>query len=132
MVVAGIINKVDLMGYRKGQVFIRGSRHTPLPREALLDAMDALFSSLMNEPHPFVRAVLGHYIFVYIHPYMDGNGRIGRFLMNVMLASGGYRWTVVQVKNRNRYLQSLEKIHAEHDIESFTRLIIDEMESSSL
>jgi hypothetical protein len=36
-----------------------------------------------------VRVVLGHFIFVYIHPYMDGNGRMGRFLMNVMLAGGG-------------------------------------------
>jgi len=37
--------------------------------------------------------VLGHFIFVYIHPYMDGNGRVGRFLMNAMMASGGYLWT---------------------------------------
>ena len=36
-----------------------------------------------------VRAVLGHFFFVYIHPYMDGNGRMGRFVLNAMLASGG-------------------------------------------
>ncbi|WP_317503891.1 Fic family protein [Idiomarina sp. HP20-50] len=37
---------------------------------------------------------------VYIHPYFDGNGRIGRFIMNLMLASGGYPWTVVPVERR--------------------------------
>jgi Fic family protein len=45
---------------------------------------------LRAEPDAGVRAVLGHFMFVYIHPYMDGNGRVGRFLMNTMMASGGY------------------------------------------
>lgn len=127
MVMAGIIRKIDLIGYRKGQVYIRGSRYTPLPKEALLDSMETLFTCLQEEAHPFVRAVLGHYIFVYIHPYMDGNGRIGRFLMNVMLSSGGYPWTVIQVKNREKYINSFEKINTEHAIEPFTKLIIHEM-----
>ena len=51
--------------------------------------METLFECLKNETHPAVRAVLGHYVFVYIHPYMDGNGRLGRFLMNTMFVSGG-------------------------------------------
>jgi hypothetical protein len=42
-----------------------------------------------NNMQPCVPAVLGHWLFGYIHPYPDGNGRIARFLMNVMLASGG-------------------------------------------
>ena len=50
----------------------------------------------VREPEPGVRAVLGHWMFGYIHPYPDGNGRIARFLMNAMLASGGYPWTVVR------------------------------------
>ena len=40
---------------------------------------------------------------------MDGNGRIARFLMNVMLASGGYRWTVIPVEKRSEYVAALEK-----------------------
>jgi len=44
--------------------------------------------------HPGVRAVLGRWLFGYIHPYPDGNGRMARFVMNAMLASGGYPWTV--------------------------------------
>jgi len=40
--------------------------------------MPAFFDLLREEPHAAVRLVLGHFIFVYIHPYMDGNGRVGR------------------------------------------------------
>lgn len=67
--------------------------HTPPRAEAVRDLMPAFFDLLKEEPDPAVRTVLGHFMFVYIHPYMDGNGRIGRFLMNVMLAAGGYPWT---------------------------------------
>lgn len=47
--------------------------------------MPVLFDLLHEETEPSVRVVLGHFIFVYIHPYQDGNGRMGRFLMNTML-----------------------------------------------
>jgi Fic/DOC family len=50
--------------------------------------LPAFFDLLREEGHPAVRVVLGHFIFVYIHPYMDGNGRVGRFLTNLMMASG--------------------------------------------
>nr|NGX46768.1 hypothetical protein [Chlamydiota bacterium] len=78
-----------------------------------------------------VRAILGHFIFVFIHPYMDGNGRIGRFLMNVMLASGGYPWTVVKVKNRKKYFEALECASVDEDIEPFAKFIASELKSSS-
>jgi len=64
-------------------------------------------------------------MFVYIHPYMDGNGRMGRFLMNVMLAGGGYPWTVIPVKRRTEYMDALEAASTESDIEPFTRLLAD-------
>ena len=95
---AGILKPDDVLGYRKFPVYIRGSRHIPLPREALLDAMETFFLCLKQESHAGVRAVLGHFILVYIHPYMDGNGRSSRFLMNAMFASGGYPWTIVHLK----------------------------------
>ena len=78
------------------------------PREAVPDAMEALFAALTGEDHPGVRAVLGHFAFGLIHPYPAGNGRIGRFLMNAMLASGGYPWTVIRVTRRADYLAALE------------------------
>jgi Fic family protein len=56
-----------------------------------------------------VRATLERWLFGYIHPYADGNGRMARFPMNVMLASGGYPWTVTPVEERKAYMGSLEK-----------------------
>lgn len=122
-VVANILKPSDLAGYRTGQVYIRGSLHIPLPPTAVNDAMDVLFELLKNEPSPAVRAVLGHFFFVFIHPYMDGNGRMGRFLLNVMLASGGYNWTVIPVEKRREYMQALEKASVKGDISDFTRVI---------
>ena len=71
--------------------------------------MPVFFEKLGEESEPSVQLVLGHFIFVYIHPYMDGNGRIGRFLMNVMLAAGGYPWTVVPLERRDAYKAALEE-----------------------
>lgn len=122
-VTAGILKPTDLAGYRTGQVYIRGSLHTPLNPEAVRDAMPVLFELLKKEQDARVRAVLGHFIFVYIHPYMDGNGRMGRFLMNAMLISGGYNWTIVPVERRQEYMKTIEKGSVDGDITDFTLFI---------
>jgi fido (protein-threonine AMPylation protein) len=119
-VTAGLLRAADLAGYRNGPVYIRRSMHVPPSCEAVRDAMPAFFDLLHDETDPSVRVVLGHFIFVYIHPYMDGNGRIGRFLMNVMLASGGYPWTVVPLQRRDAYMDALEQASVNHNIVPFT------------
>jgi Fic family protein len=124
---AGMLSASELFGYRRHQVYIRHSRHTPPSKEYLGELMETLFLRLKNEEHAGVRAVLGHFIFVYIHPYMDGNGRIGRFLMNAMLASGGYPWAIVHVAHRNQYLAALESASVDGDILPFTKFIASEM-----
>ena len=128
---ANIIKPTDLIGYRNDRVFIRYSRHSPPPKEAVLDAMESFFHCLKNEENAATRAVLGHYIFVFIHPYMDGNGRVARFILNTMLASGGYPWTVVEVKRRTTYINALETTHTEGDIKPFIKFIVEEMQLSS-
>ena len=64
-------------------------------------------------------------MFVYIHPYMDGNGRIGRFLMNLMLASGGYPWTIVPLEHRTDYMAALESASVGGDIKPFAKFLAE-------
>jgi Fic/DOC family len=118
-VTAGLLRAADLAGYRNAPVYIRRSMHVPPNSGAVRDAMPVFFEMLTQEAEPAVRVVLGHFIFVYIHPYMDGNGRIGRFLMNVMLAAGGYPWTVVPLERRDAYMAALEDASVRQNIVPF-------------
>jgi hypothetical protein len=122
-VTVGLIRAADLAGYRTGPVFIRNSHHVPPSREAVRDMMPLLFELLTEETEPSVRVVLGHFVFVYIHPYFDGNGRLGRLLMNVMLASAGYPWTVIPVERRNEYVEALEAASVDGSIEPFAKFL---------
>lgn len=122
---AGLIAPSALAGYRNDAVFLRGSRHVPPRHEAVRDAMPALFDLLEQEREPAVRAVLGHWLFGYIHPYPDGNGRMARFVMNAMLASGGYPWTVIRVEDRDAYLAALESASIDQDIAPLARFVAE-------
>jgi hypothetical protein len=122
-VTAGLVRAGSLAGYRDGQVYIRNSMHVPLPSHAVGDAMPVFFDMLEQETNAAVRVVLGHFVFVYIHPYMDGNGRMGRFLMNVMLAAGGYPWTVVPLQRRDAYMAALEDASVRQNIVPFARFL---------
>lgn len=122
-VAAGILKPAELAGYRNGQVYIRQSMHVPLNRDAVRDVMPVFFDLLTEETEPAVRVVLGHFIFVYIHPYTDGNGRMARFLMNTMIAAGGYPWTVIPLPERKAYMASLEKASVSEDIGPFADFV---------
>ena len=75
-VAAGLIPAGALAGYRNDAVYLRSSRYVPPRWESVRDAMPALFELLAEEPDAGVRAVLGHWMFGYVHPYPDGNGRM--------------------------------------------------------
>jgi Fic family protein len=122
-VTAGVLRAGELAGYRKNAVYLRTSRYAPPRWKAVRDAMPAYFDLLEKETEPSVRAVLGHWLFGYIHPYPDGNGRMARFLMNVMLASGGYPWTVIRMRDRRAYLATLDRASIDVDIKPFTTLL---------
>ncbi len=63
--------------------------------------------------------MLRNFLFVYVHPYPDGNGRIGRFMMNVMLVAGGYPWTVIPVERRDDHMAALEDASVRGEIGLF-------------
>lgn len=127
---AGLFRPEQLAGYRNSQVYLRGSDHVPLAKEELLDAMETYFELLKQEDDPFVRAVLGHHLFGFIHPYMDGNGRMARFIMNTFLITGGHPWAVIEVKSRDAYMDALEQASVHNNIEPFARFICGIVEQS--
>ena len=129
-VAAGLIGAPALSGYRNDAVYLRTSRYVPPRWEAVIDAMETVFELLSVEPEPCVKAVLGHWLLGYIHPYPDGNGRIARFLMNAMLASGGYPWTVIRVSDRESYLAALDSASIDQEIGPFARFVADRVRCS--
>jgi hypothetical protein len=120
---AGILKASDLAGYRNDQVYIRGALHVPLSPEAVRECMPVIFDLLEAETEPRVRAVLGHFFFVDVHPYMDGNGRLARFLMNLMLVPAGHVWTVIPIERRSEYMEALEQAISYANIAPFARFV---------
>ncbi|MBX5241986.1 Fic family protein [Rhizobium sp. NLR22b] len=119
-VAAGIIEAHQLAGYRSHNVYLRGSSHVPLPPHAIADAMDALFESISGEPDARVKAILAPFLFTYIHPFPDGNGRTARFMMNALLAESGAPWTVIPVARRDEYMNALEAASQHENIVPLT------------
>jgi len=124
-VTAGILKPSELAGFRNGPVYIRRSMHVPPNSDAVRELMPAFFDLLKAEVHAAVRVVLGHFMFVWIHPYFDGNGRMGRFMMNTMLASGGYPWTIVPLDRRADYMSVLESASVDQDVGPLSRFLAE-------
>lgn len=122
---AGLYDRGDLMGYRRQMVIIKRSQHAPPHFDYVADGMSALIYCMSNETDPFVNAVLSHWLIGYIHPFIDGNGRMARFTMNLMLAEGGYPWIVIEVSDRDRYMQALESASVKGDIAPLASLLSD-------
>lgn len=120
---AGLLKASDLAGYRNGPVLIRGSMHVPIRSDVVPEVMGSFFELLESKPVQPLRVVLGHFFFASIHPYFDGNERIGRFHMNVMLVSGSYPWTVIPVSKQKAYMDALEAACVSQDIIPLSRFI---------
>jgi hypothetical protein len=127
---AGLVEPADLAGYRNGPVYIRAANHVPPNAIQVPAMMEEMFALLKEEKSAAVRAVLGHFIFVHIHPFIDGNGRTARFLMNTMWVSGGWPWTIIRAEKarRSRYFAALDKAHVTRtEIQDFAKFLREEM-----
>lgn len=100
--------------YRTIPTFITGSKYPlPLPEEIPLCMQNFINEShrLRKETHPVIAAALIHKQFVFIHPFIDGNGRVGRLLMNLMLLQSGFTIALIPPIMRKDYISELEKAH---------------------
>nr|WP_312985684.1 Fic family protein [Clostridioides sp.] len=121
----------DVAGvYRKVDVQILGSEHKPPSAYLVQDEMDDFFKWVevnKDKLHPIEYASQVHLKFVTIHPFIDGNGRVARLLMNFALTSKGYPPIAIKPDNesRTRYNKALEHAQVTGDSSDFTDIVYE-------
>lgn len=80
--------------------------------------------------HPIVRRSTLHIIFVGIHPFIDGDGRTARLLLNLELMKSGYPPVIIRIENRLDYYNALDKACSTEDYKDFIELVSKEVEVS--
>jgi len=130
------ISTADAGKYRVKQVGVRKSDgsiyHFTEPLK-VNDAMNDFISWLQNNKEdldPIILAAQVHYRFVTIHPFIDGNGRTARLLMNLILIQNGYPPAVIKVSNRVEYIQAIEKAQNENILDDFYMVIAKAVDES--
>ncbi len=119
--------------YREVNVLISGAEHRPpnaLQVSELMAAFSQWCSNDAQQLHPVERAARIHGEFVKIHPFVDGNGRTSRLLMNLELMKAGFPATVIEVAQRLDYYQALDKAHCSGDYSDFINLVARAVEKS--
>lgn len=119
--------------YRDQQVFIAGAKHTPPAHYLIKEKMEQMMKWYEEEGphlHPVTRGAMLHAIFVGIHPFIDGNGRTSRLLLNLELMKDGFPPVIIKVENRLAYYEALDKAHTTEDYDDFIQLVAKEVEDS--
>jgi Fic family protein len=130
------INKEQAGKYRDVPVMIAGSRHTPPQPYLLLPQMERFIIDYKqmetNDIHPIIIAAYLHDELVKIHPFIDGNGRTSRLLMNLYLLSKGYTITSLKADNeaKQAYYTVLEQSHVDNNHEPFYLLVANTVKQS--
>lgn len=128
------IDQENAGSYRKNKVLISGAVHIPPDAIFVEDQMKELIEWYYSEAqqlHAVERAAILHSIFVKIHPFIDGNGRTARLLLNLELMKSGYVPVVIKKEQRLAYYQALDKSHVENDYTDFIQMI-SELEKETL
>lgn len=111
--------------YRKENVTIKGATHIPPDYLKVPELMEKLILTYntWNEYHPIIQAALLHGELVKIHPFVDGNGRTSRLLMNLVLMNNGYNPVIIKKESRLKYYEALDKAHTTGDYTDFVKLV---------
>lgn len=130
------IDRANAGRYRTVPVMISGSVHVPPQPYMIADDMErfmAAYGTLSRTEHPITVAAYLHDELVRIHPFIDGNGRTARLLMNLYLLRYGY--TIVALKGSDsakiEYYEALERSHVHGDPSAF-RLLVARAEVDAL
>lgn len=117
--------------YRDIAVRISGSTvifPNPSKVPQLMDDLEGWM--IESKEHPVDKAIDAHYKFVTIHPFIDGNGRTARLLMNLLLMQAGYPPIIVSPKDRLKYIKALEKAQLGEGYEDYTALMYKLLDKS--
>ena len=111
--------------YRKENVTIKGATHIPPDYIKLSELMEKLILNYetWNKYHPIIQAALLHGELVKIHPFVDGNGRTSRLIMNLDLMNHGYNPVIIKKEDRLEYYEALDKAHTTGNYIDFVELI---------
>jgi Fic family protein/DNA-binding XRE family transcriptional regulator len=114
--------------YRNVQVMIKGSSHMPpqpylVPKQ--MEDLFAWYAQVKNQLHPVILAAEMHERLVTIHPFIDGNGRTSRLLMNLILLSSGFVIANIKGDNESRraYYHALENVQVNNSKDAFIRFV---------
>lgn len=121
------IDDVNAGAFRKTNVLISGADHIPpdaVAVESELDAFIDWYNKSGAHMHPVARAAKVHADFVKIHPFLDGNGRTARLLMNLELMKDGFPPCILPVEKRLAYYEALDTAHIKDDYEPFFALVM--------
>ncbi len=111
--------------YRRENVTIKGATHIPPDYLKVPELMEKLVLNYenWNNFHPIIQAALLHGELVKIHPFVDGNGRTSRLLMNLDLMNHGYNPVIIKKEDRLEYYETLDKAHTTGNYTNFVKLI---------
>lgn len=111
--------------YRRIPVRIMGAYHVPPDPIFVPEQMEKLVAEFAGNKklHPLERAALFHLKFEGIHPFVDGNGRTGRLILNLMLMQAGYPPINVKYSDRKRYYEAFDSYYRDNDKSIFIYLI---------
>ncbi|MBW3570091.1 MAG: Fic family protein [Gemmatimonadetes bacterium] len=121
---AQIMTAAELRGWRQAPVYIRGSAYVP-PSSGKVPQMMRVWADSLNdmEVDAVSRAAIAHWAFVHVHPFMDGNGRLSRLLMNLILCGAGLPWTIIRAEERREYFDALEQADIRENYAPFARFV---------